>query len=134
MAAASDTDSVVLETTPKPQIVYRCKKCRRIVATEEYLVAHNRGKGETCFKWKKRSGGMEEPPECTSIFFKKVMCKTSFSVWAAKLAWDTSTGQVCSATVELGSILRFNCTKADWTSAAYETTIKRGRIHDGEID
>lgn len=73
MAAASDTDSVVPETTPKPQIVYRCKKCRRIVATEEYVVAHKRGKGETCFKWKKRSGGMEEPPECTSIFVEPMM-------------------------------------------------------------
>ncbi|EXB94634.1 Dual specificity protein phosphatase 12 [Morus notabilis] len=66
-AAASITDSVS-ETNPKPQTVYRCKKCRRIVAAEENIVAHERGKGEICFNWKKRSVNMEEPAECTSIF------------------------------------------------------------------
>lgn len=60
------------ETVPKPQVVYRCKKCRRIVAAEESIVPHQRGKGEQCFKWKKRSSNPwetdKEPPECSSIF------------------------------------------------------------------
>lgn len=60
------------ETVPKPQVVHRCKKCRRIVAAEESIVPHQRGKGEQCFKWKKRSSNPwetdKEPPECSSIF------------------------------------------------------------------
>lgn len=57
------------ETTTKPQLIYRCKKCRRIVASEENIVSHERGKGESSFKWNKRSSEMEQqPPDCTSIF------------------------------------------------------------------
>ncbi|KAI9197886.1 hypothetical protein LWI28_006122 [Acer negundo] len=70
MAAASNTDSA--ETVPKPQVVYRCKKCRRIVASEETIVPHERGKGEECFKWKKRSDMEKEPPECSSIFVESM--------------------------------------------------------------
>lgn len=55
-----------LKSNSIPHVIYRCKKCRRIVAAEENIVSHERGKGETSFKWKKRSG--EEPADCTSIF------------------------------------------------------------------
>ncbi|KAL4012093.1 hypothetical protein IC575_029174 [Cucumis melo] len=60
------------ESVSNPQVMYRCKKCRRIVATQESIVTHERGKGESCFKWNKRSGnsrGIEiKPADCTSIF------------------------------------------------------------------
>ncbi|GLU13799.1 hypothetical protein SLE2022_304100 [Rubroshorea leprosula] len=60
------------EAVPKPKVIYRCKKCRRIVAAEDNIVPHERGKGEQCFKWKKRSGNPwdteKEPAECSSIF------------------------------------------------------------------
>nr|ACU23339.1 unknown [Glycine max] len=42
-------------TTKPPQLIYRCKKCRRIVASVENIVSHEHGKGESSFKWKKRS-------------------------------------------------------------------------------
>ncbi|XP_029128927.1 probable inactive dual specificity protein phosphatase-like At4g18593 isoform X2 [Cajanus cajan] len=62
----------ITETTTKPQVIYRCKKCRRIVASEENIVSHERGKGESSFKWKKRSGESweteKQPSDCTSIF------------------------------------------------------------------
>lgn len=70
MAEANNSSSEILSN---PQVVYRCKKCRRIVATQESIVTHERGKGESCFKWSKRSGnnprGLEKKPaDCTSIF------------------------------------------------------------------
>ena len=40
MAEANSSD---LEPNPKPQVVYRCKKCRRIVAAQENIVPHKRG-------------------------------------------------------------------------------------------
>lgn len=54
----------------KPQIIYRCKKCRRIVASQDLVVTHEPGDGQKCFKWKKRSknDGDLELPECSSIF------------------------------------------------------------------
>ncbi|XP_043687375.1 probable inactive dual specificity protein phosphatase-like At4g18593 isoform X1 [Telopea speciosissima] len=67
MAAANSSDLVT-----DPKLIFRCKKCRRIVAAQENVVIHERGEGEICFKWKKRSGDPgerdKEPPECSSIF------------------------------------------------------------------
>lgn len=61
-----------VETVPKPQVIYRCKKCRRIVAAGENVVSHERGKGEECFRWRKRTGDSKDwekdPAECSSIF------------------------------------------------------------------
>ncbi|GMI72308.1 hypothetical protein like AT4G18593 [Hibiscus trionum] len=70
MEPTNDSNS---EPVSKPQLIYRCKKCRRIVASEESIVPHERGKGGQCFKWRKRSGhnvGDEEkePTQCSSIF------------------------------------------------------------------
>ncbi|KAF3452100.1 hypothetical protein FNV43_RR08197 [Rhamnella rubrinervis] len=65
----ADASSSGLESKPKPQVIYRCKKCRRIVAAQENIVPHERGEGELSFKWKKRSGSdWEEAADCTSIF------------------------------------------------------------------
>ncbi|RID78118.1 hypothetical protein BRARA_A00972 [Brassica rapa] len=63
-----ETDSSALESLSKPQAMYRCKKCRRIVAIEENIVPHEPGKGEECFAWKKRSGNYAERVQCSSIF------------------------------------------------------------------
>lgn len=73
-AAAGNSD--LAETVAKPQVIYRCKKCRRIIASEENIVPHERGKGEQCFKWKKRSNepgkGEKEAAECSSIFVESM--------------------------------------------------------------
>ncbi|KAJ6402183.1 hypothetical protein OIU84_014301 [Salix udensis] len=65
-AAASITDS---ETAPKPQAIYRCKRCRRIVASEENIVPHERGKGEQCFKWNKKSVDSCKRSRATRMLF-----------------------------------------------------------------
>lgn len=59
-----------METDQKPQVIYRCKRCRRIVASQENVVSHEQGEGEKCFKWNKRdnSKGTDKKPECSSIF------------------------------------------------------------------
>ncbi|XP_009608955.1 probable inactive dual specificity protein phosphatase-like At4g18593 [Nicotiana tomentosiformis] len=67
MEAANNTD---VSTEAKPQVIYRCKKCRRIVASAEQVVPHEPGEGQKCFKWKKRSNNPwdQEAPQCSSIF------------------------------------------------------------------
>ncbi|KAJ3692158.1 hypothetical protein LUZ60_012508 [Juncus effusus] len=55
----------------KPSVVYRCRKCRRIVASQDTIIPHEQGEGEKCFNWKKRdsdSSSSERRPECTAIF------------------------------------------------------------------
>lgn len=65
-ATLNNTD---IGSDPKPPVVYRCKKCRRIVATEEHIVSHERGGGQRCFKWKKRNVDEDvQALECSSIF------------------------------------------------------------------
>ncbi|KAL1224794.1 putative inactive dual specificity protein phosphatase-like [Cardamine amara subsp. amara] len=64
---SSSDESLPKESIPKPQVIYRCKKCRRIIAIEENVVPHEPGKGEECFAWKKRSGNSERV-QCSSIF------------------------------------------------------------------
>ncbi|KAJ7947081.1 Dual specificity protein phosphatase 12 [Quillaja saponaria] len=69
MAESGNSES---QPKTKPEANYRCKKCRRIVASQETIVSHEPGKGELSFKWKKRSGDPSEmnkqPIDCTSIF------------------------------------------------------------------
>ncbi|KAL0716863.1 hypothetical protein Bca4012_066185 [Brassica carinata] len=57
-----ETNSSSQESLPKPQVMYRCRKCRRIVAIEENIAPHEPGRGEECFAWKKRSGN-----ECSAL-------------------------------------------------------------------
>lgn len=58
-----------METAEKPKVIFRCKKCRRIVASEESVIPHEQGEGEKCFKWKDRdSNWSEKKPQCTAIF------------------------------------------------------------------
>ncbi|KAG1330213.1 putative inactive dual specificity protein phosphatase-like [Cocos nucifera] len=59
-----------METDQKPQTIYRCKRCRRIVAIQENVILHKQGEGERCFKWKKRGDPLDrdKKPECSSIF------------------------------------------------------------------
>lgn len=72
MQTEAASNSLLEEHVPKPQVIYRCKKCRRIVASEENIVPHERGKGEQSFKWKKRSDMEKEPEECSSIFVESM--------------------------------------------------------------
>nr|GEV12680.1 hypothetical protein [Tanacetum cinerariifolium] len=66
MEVSNQTD---VKSEEMPQMIYRCKKCRRIVASQELIVPHEPGQGKECFKWKKRAGDTENgQPKCTSIF------------------------------------------------------------------
>ncbi|XP_028754273.1 probable inactive dual specificity protein phosphatase-like At4g18593 [Neltuma alba] len=57
------------KTTLKAHLIYRRKKCRRIVASDDNIVSHKHGKGEASFKWKKRNENTEKQPvDCTSVF------------------------------------------------------------------
>lgn len=52
--------------------LYRCKKCRRIVASQVNVVEHVPGEGESSFEWHKRKSGnpfnRDYEYECSSIF------------------------------------------------------------------
>ncbi|KAK2993557.1 hypothetical protein RJ640_021933 [Escallonia rubra] len=62
----------LLETGPKPEVIYRCKKCRRMLASQENVVPHQHGGGwRGASKPVRRSVILdEERPQCSgsSIF------------------------------------------------------------------
>ncbi|KAF8754012.1 hypothetical protein HU200_011547 [Digitaria exilis] len=72
---SAESDVNTEKQTYDPGVIYRCKKCRRMLATQEFVVTH---------EW------------------KKDMLQISSFAWGAKLVWDNSTGLVCSAAVEPG--------------------------------
>ncbi|GKU94415.1 hypothetical protein SLEP1_g7913 [Rubroshorea leprosula] len=116
------------EAVPKPQVIYRCKKCRRIVAAEDNIVPHERGKGEQCFKWKKRSGNPwdteKEPAECSSIFVEplKWMQTVQEGFVEEKL-------QCMGCKARLGSFnwAGMQCSCGAWVNPAFQ-------LHKGRLD
>ncbi|KAK2974845.1 hypothetical protein RJ640_017331, partial [Escallonia rubra] len=73
VAAMETPNSSDLGTDPKPEVIYRCKKCRRILASQEHVVAHEPGEGERCFIRPVKKTDIvretdKEPPQCSSIF------------------------------------------------------------------
>ncbi|KAL2480782.1 Protein-tyrosine-phosphatase [Abeliophyllum distichum] len=70
-------DKEVSTRTP----VYRCKKCRRVVALQENVVDHVPGEGESCFEWHKRRSGnpfsKADDDECSSIFVEPLRWMTT---------------------------------------------------------
>ncbi|KAL2930871.1 hypothetical protein RDABS01_036281 [Bienertia sinuspersici] len=60
----SDCSSEIENT----QQIYRCKKCRQIVASQDNVVSHEQGKGEASFGWRNRRVESDSLPECTAIF------------------------------------------------------------------
>lgn len=69
-----------LESMTERSTVYRCKKCRRVVARDENVIGHDAGGGESAFKHHKRGGKRgvtEERPVCTSIFVEPMQWMTT---------------------------------------------------------
>ena len=58
------------QTSNPASVIYRCKKCRRMVATQEYVVTHKVGSGESRFFRHKTN---EKGPECTPAIFVEPM-------------------------------------------------------------
>ena len=66
--AVMEADVNPEEQAAHPGAIYRCKKCRRMVATQEYIVTHDVGQGERCFLRRKNYHVDEKEPECACIF------------------------------------------------------------------
>ncbi|XP_024360951.1 uncharacterized protein [Physcomitrium patens] len=72
--------SNTIESGTERSTVYRCKKCRRVVARDENVIGHDVGGGESAFKWQKRGGkeGMyTQAPVCTSMFVEPMQWMTA---------------------------------------------------------
>lgn len=70
--------------TKSEKTVYRCKKCRRVVAEPENVISHKPGEGESCFGWwKKRNGNAynrHSEVECSSMFVEPLKWMTNGTI------------------------------------------------------
>jgi dual specificity phosphatase 12 len=68
---------------PDPGIIYRCKKCRRMLATQEFVVTHEVGAGGKSFNRGKQSDDDDKQTECPCIFVEpmKWMQTGKFSIY-----------------------------------------------------
>ncbi|XP_071700956.1 probable inactive dual specificity protein phosphatase-like At4g18593 [Rutidosis leptorrhynchoides] len=117
-----------VESKEKPQMIYRCKKCRRIVASEDQIVPHERGQGQKCFNWKKRTGDNttldEQPSECSSIFVEPMK-------WMQAVE-EGNVGQKlqcigCNARLGYFSWVGMQCNCGTWVNPAFQ-------LHKSRID
>ncbi|XP_010279105.1 PREDICTED: probable inactive dual specificity protein phosphatase-like At4g18593 [Nelumbo nucifera] len=125
MATANNSD---VGSDSKSQVIYRCKKCRRIVAAQENLVFHERGEGEKCFKWKKRDGApwecQKEPPECTSIFVEPMKWMQSVEEGCVE---DKLQCMGCKARLGSFNWAGMQCSCGAWVNPAFQ-------LHKSRID
>lgn len=108
--------------------IYRCKKCRRVVASEENVVTHFPGEGETCFRRKNRSSGrfFDEylEPECSSIFVEPLQWMTTVEEGAieGKLSCIG-----CQARLGYFNWSGIQCSCGTWVNPAFQ-------LHKSRVD
>jgi dual specificity phosphatase 12 len=72
---AGETDVTPEKQIADPGVIYRCRRCRQMVATQEYVVTHNVGRGAGNYGARKKSHVDEDDkkPECSLCIFVEPM-------------------------------------------------------------
>lgn len=128
-----ETNNSNQDATPNPQVIYRCRKCRTIVATDENIVPHERGKGEQCFKWKKRSGKPwdkeKEQVQCSSIFVEEPL-KWMQTVQAGTVG-DKLMCMKCNARLGSYNWAGMQCSCGAWVNPAFQ--LHKNRLDECQV-
>ncbi|XP_020595690.1 dual specificity protein phosphatase 12 [Phalaenopsis equestris] len=125
-SSSSSTSESAKENQRKT--IYRCKKCRRIVALHENVVSHTPGEGETCFEWHKRKGGNPfkrfDEVECSSIFIEPLRWMTTVEEGAleGKLSCIH-----CEARLGYFNWSGIQCSCGSWITPAFQ-------LHKSRVD
>ncbi|EPS66422.1 hypothetical protein M569_08352, partial [Genlisea aurea] len=108
---------------------YRCKKCRRVVALKENVVAHAPGEGQSSFEWYRRRSGdrfsrSDLDDECTSIFLEPLSWMTA--VKEGGLEGKLQCGH-CDGRLGYFSWCGVQCSCGSWISPAFQ-------VHKNRVD
>ncbi|XP_021893356.1 dual specificity protein phosphatase 12-like isoform X2 [Carica papaya] len=107
--------------------VYRCKKCRRVVALQENVVDHAPGEGETSFGWQKRRSGnpfKSAETECSSVFVEPLRWMTAVEEGA--LEGKLSCAH-CEARLGYFNWSGIQCSCGSWITPAFQ-------LHKSRVD
>ncbi|KAI9121199.1 hypothetical protein K1719_008232 [Acacia pycnantha] len=124
----TEPGSSELKTTSKSHAIYRCKKCRRIIASEENIVSHQHGKGDSSFKWKKRSGNQwdkeKQQMECTSLFVEPMKWMQAVQEGSVE---DKLLCMGCNARLGYFNWAGMQCSCGAWVNPAFQ-------LHKSRLD
>ncbi|KAK8941828.1 Dual specificity protein phosphatase [Platanthera guangdongensis] len=123
--AGSSSDSA---EGSQPKTVYRCKKCRRIIALHENVIGHTPGEGEACFEWHKRKSGNPfkrfDEVECSSIFIEPLR-------WMRTVEAGALEGKLlcihCDARLGYFNWSGIQCSCGSWITPAFQ-------LHKSKVD
>ncbi|PKI50833.1 dual specificity protein phosphatase 12-like [Punica granatum] len=109
-------------------LVYRCKKCRRIVASQANVVGHVPGEGESSFEWHKRRSGnpfnRDDEYECSSVFVEPLR-------WMKSVEEGAMEGKLscahCDARLGYFNWSGIQCSCGSWITPAFQ-------LHKSRID
>ncbi|KAG9454873.1 hypothetical protein H6P81_007777 [Aristolochia fimbriata] len=108
--------------------LYRCKRCRRIVALQDHVISHTPGEGEACFEWKKwRSGNpfnCSDEGECSSIFIEPLKWMTEVEEGALEGKLSCAN---CDARLGNFNWSGIQCSCGSWITPAFQ-------IHKSRVD
>ncbi|KAK4796166.1 hypothetical protein SAY86_028492 [Trapa natans] len=101
--------------------IYRCKNCRRIVASRENVVDHIPGEGETSFEWHKRKSGnpfnRDDEYECSSLFIEPLR-------WMKAVEEGAPEGKLfcahCDARLGYFNWSGMQCSCGSWITPAFQ--------------
>ncbi|XP_068659749.1 uncharacterized protein [Aristolochia californica] len=126
--SATETFSSEAANSAKSTKVYRCKRCRRIVALQDHVVSHTPGEGEACFEWKKwRSGNTfncSDEVECSSIFIEPLKWMTAVEEGALEGKLSCAN---CEARLGNFNWSGIQCSCGSWITPAFQ-------IHKSRVD
>eukprot|EP01018_Ginkgo_biloba_P000800 Gb_24081 [translate_table: standard] len=116
-----EVDGSEVKAEEKTSILYRCKKCRRIVASKANEVSHSPGQGEECFKWKKRStmdlSNADRKPACSSIFVEPMQWMEAVQEGAVE---GKLTCAGCQARLGYFNWSGMQCSCGTWVNPAFQ--------------
>ncbi|XP_021749340.1 probable inactive dual specificity protein phosphatase-like At4g18593 [Chenopodium quinoa] len=126
-ALSSDISSEV-HPVEETKLIYRCKKCRQIVASQESINSHEQGKGEEIFGWRKKKSESNSLPECSAIFVEPLK-------WMQPVqegyVWEKLYCMGCKSRLGSFNWAGMQCSCGAWVNPAFQ--ILKSRIDECQI-
>ncbi|XP_047321676.1 dual specificity protein phosphatase 12-like isoform X2 [Impatiens glandulifera] len=126
VSASSEIESSSTSVVDKN--LYRCKKCRRLVALQENVVGHVPGEGQNSFGWRKKrhANPLSKPEEfeCSSVFVEPLR-------WMKLVEEGALEGKLfcnhCEARLGCFNWSGIQCSCGSWITPAFQ-------LHKSKVD
>ncbi|XP_033105784.1 dual specificity protein phosphatase 12-like isoform X2 [Anneissia japonica] len=110
------------------EVIFKCRKCRRVLISRENVIGHDQGTGQEAFKWHKRSSPVEVASDptrqstCTSLFIEPVS-------WMKSAVVGTIQGKIacpkCSAKIGSFNWSGEQCSCGAWVTPSFQVHLNK---------